>query len=134
MTQKQTPQPRDKLDTSVNGPTGPRLAFDGDAWEQVDWRSCEEQVRRLRCRIFQAVKDGDLATARNLQRLAAVLVEHAGQRAAGHATQHGPQDRGSRRAGRVDQPGPGRGGGAGARHTKLVAAFPGPKGVYSESR
>jgi len=67
--QKQTPQPRDKLDTSVNGPAGPHPTFDGDAWEQVDWRSHEEQVRRLRCRIFQAVKNGNLATARNLQRL-----------------------------------------------------------------
>jgi RNA-directed DNA polymerase len=57
------------LDTSVNGPAGPHPAFDGDAWEQVDWRRHEEQVRRLRCRIFQAVKDGNLATVRNLQRL-----------------------------------------------------------------
>jgi len=53
----------------VNGPAGPHPTFDGDAWEQVDWRSHEEQVRRLRCRIFQAVKNGNLATARNLQRL-----------------------------------------------------------------
>jgi RNA-directed DNA polymerase len=57
------------LDTSVNGPEGPRPVFDGDAWEQVDWRRHEEQVRRLRCRIFKAVQGGDLATARNLQRL-----------------------------------------------------------------
>jgi len=57
------------LDTSVNGPEGPRPVFDGDAWEQVDWRRHEERVRRLRCRIFKAVKDGDLATARNLQKL-----------------------------------------------------------------
>jgi RNA-directed DNA polymerase len=57
------------LDTSVNGPTGPDSVFDGTAWEQVDWRTHEERVRRLRCRIFKAVKDGDLATARNLQRL-----------------------------------------------------------------
>jgi RNA-directed DNA polymerase len=57
------------LDTSVNGPEDPRPVFDGDAWEQVDWRGHEERVRRLRCRIFQAVKDGDLAMARNLQKL-----------------------------------------------------------------
>src|SRR2546429_7442901 len=63
------PEPRDKLDTSVNGPAGPRPVFDGMAWDQVDWRSHEQRVRRLRCRIFKAVKDGDLATARNLQRL-----------------------------------------------------------------
>jgi RNA-directed DNA polymerase len=53
----------------VNGPEGPRPVFDGDAWEQVDWRDHEERVRRLRCRIFKAVQDGDLATVRNLQRL-----------------------------------------------------------------
>jgi RNA-directed DNA polymerase len=53
----------------VNGPAGPRPVFDGVAWDQVDWRSHEQRVRRLRCRIFKAVKDGDLATARNLQRL-----------------------------------------------------------------
>jgi RNA-directed DNA polymerase len=57
------------LDTSVNGPEGLRPVFDGDAWDQVDWREHEQRVRRLRCRIFKAVKDGDLATARNLQRL-----------------------------------------------------------------
>jgi reverse transcriptase-like protein len=55
----------------VNGPAGPRPVFDGMAWDQVDWRSHEQRVRRLRCRIFKAVKDGDLATARNLQRLTA---------------------------------------------------------------
>jgi len=57
------------LDTSVNGPAGPHSVFDGDAWDQVDWRTHEERVRRLRCRIFKAVRGGDLATARNLQRL-----------------------------------------------------------------
>jgi len=57
------------LDTSVNGPAGLHPTFDGDAWEQVDWRSHEERVRRLRCRVFKAVQDKDLARARNLQRL-----------------------------------------------------------------
>ena len=56
------------LDTSVNGPEG-LPSFDGDAWEHVDWRGHEERVRRLRCRIFKAVKSGDLVTARNLQKL-----------------------------------------------------------------
>ena len=49
-----------KLDTSVSGPEGLR-SFDGDAWENVDWRRHEEQVRRLRGRIFKAVQGGDLA-------------------------------------------------------------------------
>jgi hypothetical protein len=56
---------RDKLDTSVNGPEDPSAVFDGDAWERVDWRGCEERVRRLRGRIFKAVRDGDLAKVRD---------------------------------------------------------------------
>jgi len=53
----------------VNGPAGPRPVFGGDAWDQVDWREHQQRVRRLRCRIFKAVQGGDLATARNLQKL-----------------------------------------------------------------
>ena len=58
-----------KLDTSVNGPEGLTL-FDADAWDHVDWRRHEEQVRRLRGRIFKAVQEGDWPLARNLQKLA----------------------------------------------------------------
>ena len=58
------------MDTSVNGPEGLSPVFDGDIWDQVDWREHEQRVRRLRCRIFKAAKDGDLATVRNLQKLA----------------------------------------------------------------
>jgi len=57
-----------KLDTSVNGPEGLPL-FDGDAWDRVDWRCHEEQVRRLRGRIFKAVQEGDWPLARSLQKL-----------------------------------------------------------------
>ena len=35
----------------------------------MDWRRQEEQVRRLRGRIFKAVRDGDWPAARNLQKL-----------------------------------------------------------------
>ncbi len=63
------PAPKGTLDTLVNGPEGLPL-FDGDAWEHVDWRHHEEQVRRLRGRIFQAVRDGDWSRARSLQKLA----------------------------------------------------------------
>ena len=56
------------LDTSVNGPEG-LPSFDGDAWDYADWRFHEEQVRRLRGRIFKAVQDGDWPLARNLQKL-----------------------------------------------------------------
>jgi RNA-directed DNA polymerase len=61
------PELTGKLDTSVNGPEG--LSFDGDAWERVDWRHHEEQVGRLRGRIFKAVREGDWPLARNLQKL-----------------------------------------------------------------
>src|SRR5260370_22032816 len=56
------------LDTSVNGPEG-LPAFDGDAWERVDWYCHEEQVRRLRGRICKAAQEGDWPQARNLQKL-----------------------------------------------------------------
>ena len=65
----QMPELTDKLDTTVNGLEDPPGVFDGDAWQQVDWRTHEERVRRLRRRIFKAVRDGDPATARNLQKL-----------------------------------------------------------------
>src|SRR5258706_14827877 len=63
------PAPKGMLDTSVSGPEGLPL-FDGDAWERTDWCHHEEQVRRLRGRIFQAVRDGDWSRARSLQKLA----------------------------------------------------------------
>jgi RNA-directed DNA polymerase len=62
------PAPKGTLGTLVNGPEG-LPAFDGDAWERVDWGHLEEQVRRLRGRIFQAVQEGDWPQARNLQKL-----------------------------------------------------------------
>ena len=66
--ERKVPELTGKLDTLVNGPEGlPR--FDGDAWERVDWRCHEGQVRRLRGRIFKAVQEGDWPLARNLQKL-----------------------------------------------------------------
>src|SRR5262245_19802299 len=62
------PELMGKLDTSVNGPEG-LPPFGGDAWDHVDWRRQEEQVRRLRGRIFKAVQEGDWPLARNLQKL-----------------------------------------------------------------
>ena len=89
-------EPKDKLDTSVNGPEDLRPArpvFDGDAWELVDWRRCEQEVRRLRRRIFKAAKEGDLATVRDLQQLmlrswcnTLVSVRRVTQRNAGRRT------------------------------------------------
>jgi hypothetical protein len=62
-------EPKGTLDTSVNGPEDPPGVFDAEAWQQVDWRMHEDRVRRLRRRIFKAVRDGDLAKVRNLQKL-----------------------------------------------------------------
>ena len=55
------------LDDAVNGPE------DLPDWDAIAWRRQEEQVRRLRQRIFKAAQDGDLATVRNLQKL---MVRH----------------------------------------------------------
>ena len=62
------PEPEDKLDAAtavvVNGPED--APFD---WRQIDWRRVEDEVRRLRQRIFTASKAGDLERVRNLQKL-----------------------------------------------------------------
>jgi N-terminal domain of reverse transcriptase len=61
-----TPEPRGKLDTvQVNGPE------DDPGWDSVDWGQAEENVRRLRRRIFAASQAGDLKKARSLQKLTA---------------------------------------------------------------
>jgi RNA-directed DNA polymerase len=85
------PELTGKLDTAVNGPEG--LSFDAGAWEQADWRHHEEQVRRLRGRIFKAVREGDWPLARNLQKLmlrswsnTLVSVRQVTQRNAGRRT------------------------------------------------
>jgi hypothetical protein len=59
----------DKLDAAepvgvvVNGPEDAALD-----WDAVDWRLVEDDVRRLRQRIFTASKAGDLKRVRNLQK------------------------------------------------------------------
>ena len=64
----EAPEPEDKLDATatvvVNGPED--APFD---WRQVDWRRVEDDVRRLRQRIFTASKAGDLKRVRSLQKL-----------------------------------------------------------------
>ena len=86
------PELMGKLDTPVNGPEG-LPPFDGDAWDHVDWRHHEEQVRRLRGRIFKAVQEGDWPLARNVQKLmlrswsnTLVSVRQVTQRNAGRRT------------------------------------------------
>lgn len=48
----------------VNGPEDP-----AELWHQIDWSQCEEEVRRLRRRIFKAVREEDWPRVRNLQKL-----------------------------------------------------------------
>ncbi|MDQ6759130.1 MAG: reverse transcriptase N-terminal domain-containing protein [Acidobacteriota bacterium] len=65
---RKTPALTDKLDVSgfpvTNGPEGDLVD-----WQSVDWRTVEEDVRRLRQRIFTASRGGDLKKVRNLQKL-----------------------------------------------------------------
>ena len=48
---------------------GPEDVLPG--WDAVDWQAAEENVRRLRQRIFTASQAGDLRRVRNLQKLTA---------------------------------------------------------------
>jgi RNA-directed DNA polymerase len=48
----------------VNGPEG-----ELPGWRAVDWHAAEENVRRLRQRIFTASQAGDLKRVRSLQKL-----------------------------------------------------------------
>jgi RNA-directed DNA polymerase len=72
----------------VNGPTD--VDFD---WDAIDWRCHEDNVRRLRQRIFKAAQEGNLTTVRNLQKLmlrswsnTLMSVRQATQRNAGRKT------------------------------------------------
>lgn len=49
---------------AVNGPEGGPTD-----WQSIDWHRAEEEVRRLRQRIFTASQAGDLKKVRNLQKL-----------------------------------------------------------------
>jgi RNA-directed DNA polymerase len=72
----------------VNGPEG-----DDFDWGSVNWPDAEDEVRRLRQRIFTASRAGDLARVRNLQKLmlrsranALVSVRRVTERNAGRKT------------------------------------------------
>src|SRR5664280_2005122 len=72
----------------VNGPEDVL----GD-WDEVEWRRVEQDVRRLRQRIFTASQAGDLKRVRNLQELmlrspanTLVSVRRVTERNAGRAT------------------------------------------------
>ena len=50
---------------TVNGPEGV------SEWDVINWAVHEQNVARLRQRIFTAVQEGDWPLARNLQRMTA---------------------------------------------------------------
>jgi len=54
----------------VNGPEDQPRNAPGQ-WDRIDWRAQEEQVRRLRQRIFTAAQEQDWPRVRNLQKLTA---------------------------------------------------------------
>src|SRR6201982_974375 len=71
----------------VNGPE------DAPGWDAIDWRAHERNVRRLRQRIFKAMREQDWPKVRNLQKLmlrsrsnTLVSVRQATQRNAGRKT------------------------------------------------
>jgi RNA-directed DNA polymerase len=63
-----TPELMDKLDVPgipvANGPEDGTLD-----WHSIDWDAAENNVRRLRQRIFTATREGDFKRVRNLQKL-----------------------------------------------------------------
>src|ERR1700756_4233114 len=58
---------RDAVASAPVPVNGPEDGFPD--WDQVDWGQAEENVRRLRQRIFAASQAGDLKKVRNLQKL-----------------------------------------------------------------
>jgi hypothetical protein len=125
--QAETPEPKGKLDTMSGTPgtlapapspvNGPEDGFPD--WDQVNWGQAEENVRRLRQRIFAASQAGDLKRARSLQKMmlrsrsnALVSVRRVTE------VNAGPQDGRGRRAHRA------RGLGEG-RHGRLAPAWRG---------
>jgi len=72
----------------VNGPKD--VTYE---WDAIDWRIHEDNVRRLRQRIFKVAQEKDLAMVRNLQKLmlrswsnTLISVRQATQRNAGRKT------------------------------------------------
>jgi len=85
-----TAPPATTADTTdkMNGPEDE--VFD---WSAIDWRTHEDNVGRLRQRIFKATREGDLKKVRNLQKLmlrswsnTLVSVRQVTQRNAGRKT------------------------------------------------
>jgi RNA-directed DNA polymerase len=73
--------------------TGGPAPHGAPQWDRIDWRAQEEQVRRLRQRIFTAAQEQDWPKVRNLQKLmlrsranTLVSVRQVTQRNAGRGT------------------------------------------------
>src|ERR1022692_5049808 len=112
------PEPKGKLDAMLTDTKVDAVTVNGPedvlpAWDAIDWRTREEEVRRLRQRIFKAAQEQDWPRVRNLQKLM-LRSRVNGQRAAGDAAQCWAPDCRDRRGGRFDSRGQGGGGGAGA--------------------
>ena len=141
-----TPEPKGKLDAMttavsatrsmagavavVNGPEGEILD-----WDAIDWRQVEEDVRRLRQRIFAASQAGDLKRVRNLQKLmlrsranALVSVRRVTEINAGRKTA------GRRRQGRGAAPEQGRTGRLDAAPRRAVDTPAGQAGVCAQGQ
>jgi RNA-directed DNA polymerase len=65
------PEPKGKLGAAAAGRVGVVNGPEDEIpdWHAVDWRAIEDDVRRLRQRIFAASQAGDLKQVRNLQKL-----------------------------------------------------------------
>ena len=92
------PEPKGKLGAMLTDTTVDAVTVNGPegvlpAWDAIDWRTCEEEVRRLRQRIFKAAQEQDWPKVRNLQKLmlrsrsnTLVSVRQVTQRNAGRKT------------------------------------------------
>jgi RNA-directed DNA polymerase len=95
-----TPEPKDKLDAKTTKMADaaqaatPAVAVANvpedeiTDWLSIDWHQVEDDVRRLRQRIFTATQSGDMAKARNLQKL---MLRSRRQRAVERAADNGGQ-------------------------------------------
>lgn len=65
------PEPKDKLGAAATGTVDAVNGPEDDIpdWHAIDWRAVEDDVRRLRQRIFAASQAGNLRKVRNLQKL-----------------------------------------------------------------
>lgn len=76
---RQAPEPKGTLGIVTSALAGsfaapPAVVMNGpedhsDDWASIDWRQVEDDVRRLRQRIFTAAREQDLRKVRSLQKL-----------------------------------------------------------------